>query len=264
MSDNSLIYDLKDKKGWIIGCFKEKNHYDSYLQLGKTNFIEPWSDPEVHYHTHAQELYIVLNGEMWITVGKDTILRVKEKGLLLVQPNVPHSVIGGKGKVQHIGIKIPHKEDKKINVRKNVSAIDEECLQKYNRNFINTSKGFFADLNDQENQNCWLFGLGTAKYKTKELCLAFMSYANENEMKKNEHNNLLHYHSKSTEWYLSIIGEQELLVEEDKITVPEGCLLKIPPMKAHKILSYSYPFEGFTFRTPVFLDDKVTLKTLNP
>ena len=61
MSDNSFIYDLKDKKGWIIGCFKEKNYYDSYLQLGKTSFVEPWSDPDVHYHTHAQELYIVLN-----------------------------------------------------------------------------------------------------------------------------------------------------------------------------------------------------------
>lgn len=263
MSDNSFIYDLKDKRGWIIGCFKEKNNYDSYLQLGKTSFIEPWSDPDIHYHTQAQELYIVLNGEMWIQVGDDTILRVKEKGLLLVQPNVPHSVIGGKGKIQHIGIKVPHEKDKKINVRKNESAINEEYIQKYNRNSINSSKGFLADLNDNKNQNCWLLGLGTATYKTKELCLAFMSYADENEMKKDEHDDSLHYHSKSTEWYLSIKGDQEILVEEDQITVPEGCLLKIPTMKAHKILSYSYPFEGFTMRTPIFLNDKVTLKTYN-
>lgn len=111
------LYNLTNKQGWLLSHQHQKDHYSPFIQFGRTNFSNPWSDPEIHYHTTAQELYFVLQGELWLTVEEIPIV-LPERSCLLVRPRIPHTVVGGKGKIQHFGMKIPHILDEKVIVKK--------------------------------------------------------------------------------------------------------------------------------------------------
>ena len=87
-----------------------------------------------------------------------------------------------------------------------------------------------------------------------------MLFKNETEDLGTGHPNELHYHSKSTEWYFTFKGSQELLVGGTKVIVPEGQLLRIGEYCPHKISWREYPFEGMTVRTPIIPGDKVVIE----
>ncbi|NHK31716.1 MAG: hypothetical protein FK730_10215 [Asgard group archaeon] len=250
------LYNLQNKGGWLLSPTFTNEFYSTLIQFGRTDFLEPWSDPAIHYHTNSQELYLVMHGELWLQVG-DSYVNLREKNLLLVQPGVLHAVVGGKGPIQHFGLKIPCITDEKINVRE---LTQEETSKK--PHFIDgkdlvTKEGFFADFSKDEYYNCWLFGFGIAKYIVEEFSLAYMIFKDEAEERAIEHPNDFHLHNKSEEWYFTFKGSQEIQVGEQKVDVPKDTLLRIGTGVPHKINQRQYPYEGMVLRAPLTRDDKV-------
>jgi mannose-6-phosphate isomerase-like protein (cupin superfamily) len=257
------LYDLDDKQGWILSSFVDRNdlHYSPLLQFGRTNFCDPWQDPSFHSHTISQELYLLIEGELWHVVNDVPIL-MKGRSLLLVQPGVSHSIIGGKGKIQHFGMKVPHKEDEKI-IDTKTRTLDSilELMNKGDiENKLDSSDGFFIDLNQKKNQNTWQMGIGHALCYTEEFCLAYVVFQTEEEQKSVDHKETYHYHQESTEWYLTLKGEQLFLIDGKDLTAKSNTLLRVNEGTPHKVTSRIYPFEGVTIKTPVVKGDKYVLE----
>ena len=264
MTDYEL-FNLNELNGWIIGSeFDEKSpYYSSLFQLGRSNYLYPWKDPKFHYHTRSIEIYLVLHGELWVIIDKIAV-KLKEKSILLVQPGVFHAVIGGKGTIQHYGMKIPSKGDRKVIQEKNddyekvIGSITKSGFNQSPYRQLNPKHGFIADLKENSNINCWLIGLWDVKYETEKFCFAYINFKTLGEKNTHSHQDHLHYHSESTEWYFTFKNSQEIFVNDKNVKVHEGYLLKIPKGVPHKQSSMSFPFEGATLRTPI-LDDKIIL-----
>ena len=265
MTDYEL-FNLNELNGWIIGSEFDKNtpYNSSSFQLGRTDYLYPWKDPKFHYHTRSIEVYLVLHGELWILIDEIAV-KLKEKSILLVQPGVFHAVIGGKGLIQHYGMKIPSKGDKKVikednaDYEKLIKSISKSGFNERPYSQIDPKHGFIADLDDKNNINCWLIGLWDVKYETEKFCFAYINFETLEERNAHTHQDHHHYHSESTEWYFTFRNSQEIFVKNKKVVVPEGYLLKIPKGVPHKQSSMSFPFEGATIRTPI-LDDKIIIK----
>lgn len=253
-----FLYNLEKKEGWLLDSSKEDQWYSKHLKLGRTNFREPWHDGKIHFHTSAQEIYFIVKGEIWLIIDNKPLI-LHERNILLVQPNIPHAVVGGKGTIQHYMMKIPHSNDEKIVL--NEAPSKEDFLSEYKRNNeeINQNGCFLADLSMVENQNCWLIGYGSAKYHSEHFVLAYIYYKDEIQFSKEIHPNQLHYHKESEEWYFVLNGSQKLQIGNEEITIKKNHLLKIPENIPHKLISYDYPYEGMTIRTPNKIGDKVIL-----
>jgi mannose-6-phosphate isomerase-like protein (cupin superfamily) len=248
MSENNyVIYDLSEKSGWILSSFKEADdiYHSPLLQLGRTNYVNPWQDPSFHHHTSSVELYLLIKGELWHVVNNVPI-KMKGSSLLVVKPGVSHSIIGGRGKIHHYGMKIPHSSDKKIydDPPKNLDEIKDTIADLKEVKQLDSSIGFHIDFNKKENQNKWILGFGKALYETSELSLAYMNYQSDVDFQAIKHPNELHLHKNSTEWYLTIEGNQKLLVDGQEISVYSNSLLRVKKRTSHKLLYYKYPFKG--------------------
>jgi mannose-6-phosphate isomerase-like protein (cupin superfamily) len=266
MSENNyILYNLNTiGTDWFLSCKKNEDDrtYSPYLQLRFSNYVDPWDDPIPHYHTKAQEIFILLDGELWMMLH-DTPFKMQRRSLLLIQPGVPHIVIGGKPKIRHFVLKVPHREDKWIQANKstNYDELRIKMAENHFKGEVDSLAGFFVDLNDKKFQNNWLLGYGEAIYKTKGLCLAYMDLKCEEEYNEMNHIETHHCHEESTEWYFTIKGQQKFLIDNNEIPVNPGYLLRIPEKLPHLLLSYSYPFEGLTLRTPAIPNDKIILKS---
>ena len=199
----SILNNLNDIGiEWYLNCNKNVDDivYSPYLQLRCSNYVDPWEDTSSHYHSKSQEIFILLDGELWMMLNGEpfTLLR---NNLLLVQPGVPHMIIGGKPKIRHFVLKVPHHEDKRIQVKKNTDYDKERVIMAENhyKSEIDRLTGFFADLNDKKFQNNWLLGYGEAIFKTKRLCLAYMDLKCEQDYNETSHIDTNHYHEESTE-----------------------------------------------------------------
>ncbi|MFX1572175.1 MAG: cupin domain-containing protein [Promethearchaeota archaeon] len=247
---------------WYLSSNKniDDKAYSPHLQLRCSNYVDPWEDKSSHYHSKSQEIFILLDGELWMMLDGEpyTILR---NNLLLVQPGVPHMIIGGRTKIRHFVLKVPHQEDKWIQHNENINydTIKVKMAENHYKSDIDGLKGFFADLNDKKFQNNWLLGYGEAIYKTKHLCLAYMDLKCEQVYNEMNHIETYHFHEESTEWYFTIKGQQKFLIDNKEISVDPGYLLRMPEKTPHLLLSYSYPFEGITLRTPAIPNDKIIL-----
>ncbi|MHA1952844.1 MAG: hypothetical protein ACXAAM_04180 [Candidatus Heimdallarchaeaceae archaeon] len=260
---NYTLYELVNKQGWILSSFKEKDDidYSPLLQFGRTNFQDPWQDPNFHSHTVSLEVYFLIEGEFWVVVD-DIPIVMKGRSLLLIQPGISHSIIGGKGKIQHFGMKIPHQEDEKIIDKKHrdISSMLDLMKDDNMENNLDPSIGFFVDLNKKKNQNTWQVGIGHAFYYTEEFCLAYVNLQSEEGLRAVDHKETYHYHKQSTEWYLTLKGEQNFLIDGDNLTTKASTLLKVNEGTPHKVISRKYPFEGVTIKTPVIKGDKYVLE----
>ncbi|NHJ49149.1 MAG: cupin domain-containing protein [Asgard group archaeon] len=252
------LYNLHDKGGWLLSPTYDDKFNSNFIQFGRTNFLDPWSDPAIHYHTTSQELYLVMHGELWLKVGDSSVV-LKERNLLLVQPGIPHAVVGGKGSIQHFGLKIPCISDEKIVVRE-VTQYEKNSKPLFiDSKDLDPKEGFIADFTQDDYRNCWVFGFGIAKYLTDEFSLAYMVFKDENEDTSLENYNDYHLHNSSEEWYFTFKGSQEILVNDENVVVSEGNLLRIGSGIPHKINKRQYPFEGMVLRAPLTRDDKVVV-----
>lgn len=259
IQSNSILYDLNEKNGWLLNSSKNSIWHSKWLQLGRSDFTKPWNDGKFHYHSISQEIYYVLQGELWIIIN-DIPLKLNQNNLLLVQKNIPHAVVGGNGIIQHYMMKIPHSEDEKIVLDNTPSLKEFESLKINEMKEIPQKSGFYADLNDKKNQNCWLIGFGNTNYNSDFFGLAYMNFSDEIAFHELNHPNEFHYHRKCEEWYFVLEGSQQLLVNNEEITVYPHQLLKIPENIPHKLISYRHPFQGMTIRIPNIKGDKVIVE----
>jgi len=85
---------LSGSKPTSDDCFESKS-----VQIIYNCTQVSWSDTDVHYHTNSDEIYIVLEGAMNLTVNGKSIC-IEEGEYLCVARHEPH---------QLLSVKVPHK-----------------------------------------------------------------------------------------------------------------------------------------------------------
>ncbi|MFQ5978344.1 MAG: cupin domain-containing protein [Candidatus Heimdallarchaeota archaeon] len=223
------------------------------IAVGHTSSVPPWMDPELHFHAHSEEYYLLLQGHLNLLVDQELIeLRANE--ILMVKPGIPHAIIGGQGAIEHFGIRAPALEDK--NPSGEVPRKRPQTVKDQSREII-CNWGYRIPLDSPVNQNCWLLGAGTARFQSNYLSLAYINFptskaANAGIGTRHQ----LHLHQKSIEYYIILEGTLTLQVEDRYVVIKKGEVIEVSQSTCHTLHSRIAPYRAFTLRVPIELSDK--------
>lgn len=117
--------------------------------------------------------------------------------------------------------------------------------------------GYRIPLDDARNRNCWLIGLGVARFHSPHFLLAYLDFPTEeaaNAGLGTRHR--LHLHERSWEYYVVLQGTKTLRIEDELVTFQAGEMVEVPPGARHTLHGRQAPYRGLTFRVPI-LPDKI-------
>ena len=118
MSKDYALVDLEEKRQngckWIFGPFQPEgsDEHSKLIEIGYVNLQEVEKTDRLHFHTHCEEYYVLLDGHMQIQVGK-SILEVSKGQILLIRPHVPHLILGVQPGTRILLVKVPPGQDDK-------------------------------------------------------------------------------------------------------------------------------------------------------
>jgi len=250
-SPQHSVFNFTSTTGYIV------THPQKLFAIGHTASISSWSDPNVHLHTHSEELYFLRQGRLQFQI-QDFQLSLHPNEMLMVKAGVPHAVLGGTGRIEHFGIRAPALNDKLVvgELEKDLPTASEDTR------LVSRTWGHRIPLDLPQHKNCWLIGSGAALYESQHLILAYLDFptaeaANAGIGTRHQ----LHSHRRSLEYYTVLQGSKTLQIEEELLTIRPGEILVVPPDVKHTLHSRRAPFLGFTIRVPVELDDKITVES---
>jgi mannose-6-phosphate isomerase-like protein (cupin superfamily) len=233
-------HSFKGHSGYIIS---PQDTGQGLVAIGHTALLEPWTDGYVHEHTDSEEYYFLLQGTLNFIVA-DTRLTLRPQEILMIKPKVPHAITGGTGLIEHFGIRAPALNDKRI-----LGEIPPaQLLAESGERELRGEWGCRIPLTPPKYHNCWLIGAGSALFESRHLVLAYLNFPTleaANAGLGTRHR--LHYHQKT------------LQIENELVELRAGDILEVPPLVKHTLHSREAPYEGFTLRVPLELQDKVEL-----
>lgn len=251
-SSNSYSrFDFQNATGYVI------RHPQGLIAVGHTASISPWNDPNVHQHTQSEEYYFLRKGQLEF-LARDFQLTLHPNEILMVKPGVPHAILGGTGRIEHFGIRAPALDDKQIvgELETDLPRLSED------ERLITEEWGNRIPLDRTGHKNCWLFGVGSALYRSQHLIMAYLDFpTHETANAGIGTRHQLHLHQKSWEYYTVLEGEKTLLIEDTHVTIRAGEMLVVPPNVAHTLHGRTAPYLGFTIRVPIELNDKIVVET---
>ena len=109
------------------------------------------------------------------------------------------------------------------------------------------------DLNDPNNWNHWIVGTlddvpVSSPFYSEQIQIAYVNNPEKGLLEKGKE----HLHKPPIEeYYLVLEGTLKVEVENEIINVKSMQILKVPPMKRHKVTGYSLPLRFFTIRAPI-------------
>jgi mannose-6-phosphate isomerase-like protein (cupin superfamily) len=148
---------------------------------------------------------------------------------------------------------MPAAEDRQVMDR---TPGDAAAVAEWGKRVLQREWGCRVPLAEARYQNCWLFGVGQAHFRSDVMCLAYLDFPSAESLGADDHRHRLHLHRESWEFYVVLQGTRVLRIEQELAEVSAGEVLAVPPRVKHVLHGTETPFVGFTFRTPL-LNDKV-------
>jgi mannose-6-phosphate isomerase-like protein (cupin superfamily) len=224
------------------------------VTLGHTAGVMPWQDSGIHKHDQSEEYYLLLHGNLILLVGKE-VVTLQPREILMIRPQTPHAIVGGEGLIEHLGIRTPALDDKRITGE--IPAVLPTAAQEHERE-LQGDWGCRIPLEAARNRNCWLFGTGSARVLSSYMTFAYLNFPTIEEANAGlGTRHRLHLHERSWEYYVALQGTKTLQVGDELVEVGAGEVLEVPPQVKHTLYSRQAPYEGFTFRAPAGFGDKV-------
>jgi mannose-6-phosphate isomerase-like protein (cupin superfamily) len=244
-------YTFRDESGYIIAPWVPGVTHRQ-VTVRHSASMPPWVDRDIHFHSDSEEYYFLFQGELRLMV-EESVFTLQPREALMVEPRVPHAVLGGTGPIEHFVLRFPAPDDRQTVGR--VSPEPSGASDHAPRELV-LDWGCRVPLTAERYQNCWLFGTGQARFLSSHMCLAYLSFPTDESVHADRHPHRLHLHQESWEYYAVLRGRKTLQVEGELVEINAGEILEVPPQVRHTLHDTHTPFEGFTFRVPR-LDDKV-------
>lgn len=105
-------------------------------------------------------------------------------------------------------------------------------------------------------QNCWLFGVGEARFDWYVMCLAYVHSYSVESLDTDRQLYRLHLRQEFWEFYIVLRGTRILRIRDKLVELHAGEIVAVLPQAKHVLHGIEIPFEGFEFRVQR-LDDKV-------
>jgi mannose-6-phosphate isomerase-like protein (cupin superfamily) len=244
-------YTFRDQTGYIVAPWIPGIDHE-WVLIRHSASVQPWVDRDTHFHSESEEYYLVFQGELRLLVD-GSVFTLRSNEALSVRPEVPHCVIGGTGPIEHFVLRMPGVDDRQSEgeIPLELPLVIGEAERQ-----LQLDWGCRVPLTEPRYQNCWLFGVGQARFHSDLMCLAYLSFPTEESVEADRHPHRLHLHQQSWEYYTVLQGKRVLRVEDELVEIDAGEILEVAPGTRHVLCSTRVPFEGFTFRVPR-LDDKV-------
>ncbi len=257
---------MPDQTSWLKHTFEDHTGYvvapwlpgatNDWVYIRHSASVPPWVDDDVHLHTDAEEYFFVLQGELRLLIG-EAVFTLRPYEALLVRPQVPHSMVGGRGPIEHFVLRMPAHDDRETvnETPPNVPPATAEDDRALRRDW-----GCRISLTETRYQSCWLFGVGHARFHSDHICLAYLDLPTDESADANwrSHPHQLHAHRESWEYYTVLAGKKTLRIDDELVEIEAGEILEVPPGVKHVAEAIETPYQGFTFRAPR-RDDKVVL-----
>jgi mannose-6-phosphate isomerase-like protein (cupin superfamily) len=247
-------YRFEGRSGYIVHPARS-GASQRWLAIGHTASAAPWADPGIHLHRDSEEYDLLLRGTLRILVA-GALLTLRPKEMLMVEPGVPHAIVGGEGSIEHFGLRAPVLDDKAV-----LGEIPPELPQSVEETAreLRGDWGARIPLPAKVNQNRWLVGYGAARFPSAHLVLAYLNLPTvESASAGLGTRHRLHYHTRSWEYYVVLRGRRRLQVGEELVELGSGEILEVPPRVPHTLRGQQDPYEGLTLRVPVLThSDKV-------
>jgi len=252
-------YTFDDYSGYLI-------HPDDaahpFLAVRHSARVSPWADSDVHAHRLSEEHCLLLYGCLWFFVA-GSVLTLRPAEILVVKPDVPHAVIRGEGSIEHFGFRAPAPSDRRslgaVGDRPELGALPANLppITDEDQRELRCDWGYRIPLGDARNVNCWVLGLGAARFHSPHFLFAYLDFPTPeaaNAGLGTRHR--LHLHRESWEYYVVLAGAKTLQIDAEAVTIRAGEMLEVCPGVRHALSSRQAPYRGFTFRVPL-RDDKV-------
>ena len=245
------LYSFRGCTGYLI--HPQKTGAAAPIALGHTASVSSWQDGDVHFHALAEELFILLQGELRFLVD-ETVLGLRSGEMLVVRPSVSHAILDGAGIIEHFGLRAPAVDD-----RHSIGQMPSSLpgLSQEEPRELREEWGCRIPLSSDGNQNCWLLGGGGARFACDHLALAYDHLQTAEAAAAFRDRDQLHAHTDSWKYSVVVKGQMTVQVDVRLVTVEAGNLLEVPPGVCHTVRDRQTPFAGFTVRAPLILDDSV-------
>jgi len=98
MNTKYTVVNLESERAkgrkWIFGPFRpqEDTTFSATLELGYVNLNEVETTDQLHFHTTAEEYYVMMSGYMRINVESE-IIEVSAGEVLVVRSNTEHLIL---------------------------------------------------------------------------------------------------------------------------------------------------------------------------
>jgi mannose-6-phosphate isomerase-like protein (cupin superfamily) len=126
----------------------------------------------------------------------------------------------------------------------------QEILERESDNMVSVA---VLNLNDPNTWNRWIVGTPedvseSSPFYSEQIQIAFVNNPERGLLEKGKE----HCHKPPIEeYYLVLEGTLKVKVQKETFTLMPMQILKVPPMKRHKIIDYSIPIRFFTIRAPI-------------
>ena len=228
-------YRFQGRTGYLIHPTLGNVH--TRLALSHTAGLDPWQDTGLHFHCAAEEAFFLVSGRLDFVVA-DSLITLHPNEFLLIQPGVPHAIVGGEGKIEHFGIQAPAGDEKQAagplpqglslsheDDRRVIEEWGQRIPLYWPKHHVSASRDFFQHMS-----------LGHFNLPMADIYL--QTY------------HRLPLERESWMYYLVIEGSQTLGIKRESITIEAGELLEVPPRVRPKTHSLEIPCWGITIGVP--------------
>jgi mannose-6-phosphate isomerase-like protein (cupin superfamily) len=131
--------------------------------------------------------------------------------------------------------------------------LSAECYEILEEEGGKMASATVLNLSDPNTWNRWIVGTPedvpeSSPFYSEQIQIAFVKNPEKGLLEKGtEHS----HNSPIEEYYLVFEGTLEVKVENEIFILEPMRILKVPPMKRHKIINYSLPLQYFTIRAPI-------------
>ena len=182
-----------------------------------------------------------------VVAGRFISLRPRE--LLAIPAQVPHAVIGGRGRIEHFGIRTPYVDDK-VTIAA-LPATRPPELDETQRTVMG-DWGQRLALRSPEFQNCWLDGGDRARYASAYFSMMYLNFGVQGqdilfpgEQAGNSEN------SQISTLYVVLRGSLTLKNRDQTLLIEAGQILHVIPGTVCTVAPSATPFEGLALFSQV-------------